>query len=282
MKKIYLLALIMAIIAGLSVYLFAMSLQDQAQRQDEDTEYVVVAAAAIAADTLITSDMLTVSEMPVQAIHAQAIRSLTDAVGKINQYPLAVGEQLLLHRVKEKTEHSDRLSYALEPGYRAITLSVDLVTGVSGYIAQGDHVDLIVNITVENSNVSRFQVENLLVLRLGEKKPAGEQGGLYGTITLAATPEQVLLINHGMNNGRISLVLRAITDRDIDAPDPVSEAIIGGTQDQDPTDSETTDQEQDQQDPANADSIEEPDAESPDDAQADDINAVEDGGGLDG
>lgn len=226
MKKIYLLAFISALIAGLAVYLFASSLQEKEDNETQDeTIQIVVAAVPIPADTVITAEMIQFQSMDVKYVHPQSVKSLTDVIGRINQYPVVVGEPILSHRIKEITQENDRLSYALEPGFRAITLSVDLISGVSGFISEGDHVDLIINTTVDNKNVSRYQVENLLVLRLGERKPPGESSLLYGTITLAVTPEQVLKINHGMNNGRLSLALRPVSDTEITGCDPYFEEI---------------------------------------------------------
>ena len=240
MKKIYLLALIVAIIAGLSTYYFASSIQKQAQVSAEDKQFVVVAAVSIAADTIITADMVQSIELPSQAIHANAVKSLTDAIGKINQYPVASQEQILSSRLQEKSEDNKRLSYSIEPGYRAITLSVDSVSGVAGFIIPGDHIDLIINTTVDEINESRYQVENLLVLRLGNNVPAEEQGAMYQTMTVAATPEQILKINHGINNGRVTYVLRSVVDRDEEQVEPYREHLNRGVSETESAVSEST------------------------------------------
>ena len=144
-------------------------------------------------------------------------------IGKINLYPIGPQEQILSSRIQEKSEDNKRLSYSIEPGYRAITVSVDSVSGVAGFVVPGDHIDLIVNTTVDEMNVSRYQVENLLVLRLGNNVPVEEQGAMYQTMTLAATPEQILKINHGINNGRVTYVLRSVVDRDEENIEPYQE-----------------------------------------------------------
>jgi pilus assembly protein CpaB len=228
LKKIYLMAFIVAIIAGLTTYYFAASIQRQAQKSTDNKQYVVVAAVSIPADTIITAEMVQSIELPSEAIHANAVKSLTDAIGKINQYPVAPQEQILSSRIQEKSKDNKRLSYSLEPGYRAITLSVDSVSGVAGFIVPGDYIDLIVNTTVDEINVSRYQVENLLVLRLGNNVTAEGQGAVYQSMTIAATPEQILKINHGINNGRVTYVLRSVEDRVEDNIEPYHERLNDG------------------------------------------------------
>lgn len=212
MKKIYLLAFIMAGIVAISVYMFASQLREDSLRDDRPRQQIVVAAIDIPADTLIQAEMVTMAEVPAEVVHPQAIRNLTDAIGKISQYPIAPQEAVLSGRLKDRSSEADKLSYALPSGYRAITLTVDSMTGVAGYLTQGDRVDLVVNTIIEGVSTSRFQAENLMIIRLGDKRSDQAQT-LYQNVTLAATPEQILRINHAMHNGRISLVLRPITDK---------------------------------------------------------------------
>lgn len=219
MKKIYMFALIMAVASGVAVYLFAESLKIRSSENIEDMADVVVALVNIPSDTIITSDMVGSVTLPSQAIHPQAQTSLSNVIGKINQYPIVANEQILSFRIQEKSQDNKRLSYSLEPGYRAITIGVDNITGVAGYISQGDHVDLIINTTVDETNISKYQVENLLVMRIGANSVSPDQPLQYGSITLAATPEQILKINHGINNGRMTFVLRPITDDEILDPE---------------------------------------------------------------
>ena len=248
MKKIYLLALIMAVIAGISVYMFAMSLQQDMKENDIPKTFVVVAAVDIPADTQITSEMVAAAELPLEAVHGQAVRSLADAVGKISQYPIAAQEQVLSNRLKDQGAENNKLSYVLESGYRAITLSVDNVTGVSGYISRGDRVDLVTNSTYMLVNESRVVVENLLVLRLGINQAAGTEGSAaYTTITLAATPDQVLQINQAMNSSRIAFVLRSVLDKENDNPEPFSKSLA-------PPDTDAESQQTEK--PASSDSVE--------------------------
>lgn len=202
----------MAGIVALSVYAFASQLRENSQQDDRPRQVVVVAAVDIPADTLILAEMVTTAEVPSEAVHPQAVRSLTDAIGKISQYPIAPQEAVLTSRLKDRSSEADKLSYALPSGFRAITVSVDSTTGVAGYLTQGDRVDLVVSKVIDNISISRFQAEDLLVIRLGDKRSDQSQT-IYQNVTLAATPEQILQINHAIHNGRISFVLRPITDK---------------------------------------------------------------------
>ena len=218
------LALIMAIVVGLAVYMFAMSVRNDMQTVEALKKSVVVAVVEIPADTLISADMVVTVDLPEEAVHPQAIGNIADAIGKISQYPFVPQEQILSSRLKVRSETSNRLSYALDSGYRAITLSVDNVSGVSGHLTKGDHVDLIVTAEFDGAKASKYQLENLLILRLGMNSAAPTENAAYATVTLAATTEQILNIHYAMNNDRITLVLRPVADQDEANLPPYTEA----------------------------------------------------------
>lgn len=220
MKKIYLLSLLMAIIVGVSVYLFANNLQQQTMAKIEaNRSSVVVALQYIPANTEITGEMVTLQELPTEAINPLAARKLDDVIGTIAQFPIEPQEQVFTTRVKKRGEAAEgRLSYILEPGYRAITLGVDELSGVAGNITRGDYVDLIVtmrNAELEEKNdISFLIIENLQVLATGKKINAKADTATtqeYASITLAASPEDAIKI-HYASQFDIRLALRAVLD----------------------------------------------------------------------
>ena len=111
-------------------------------------------------------------------------------------------------------------SLALEDGKRAISVGVDDISGVSGYIVKGDYVDVIATVIPAEGNtpVSTSLVENVLVLQVGTKQGATDSEGSYATVTLSVTPQEALKINYAASNGKLRLVLRPILDNKIVNP----------------------------------------------------------------
>ena len=221
MKKVYILAAIMAVVVGIAVYLFASSLEHEARAGADEKGQAVVAVKKIPANTQIAGDMVKTVQLPAGSINAVAAAELSQVVGKIARYPLLPGEQILLPRLAEKGNEGGALSYALEEGYRAISVAVNDVTGVSGYINRGDRVDVVATLvaydaTKKNQPVSTLIAQNLLVLETGTKwkKPTDSASDGYATVTLAATPQEALKINYAATNGKLGLVLRPVLDNE--------------------------------------------------------------------
>lgn len=233
MKRIYILAFIMALITAVAVYYFSDSLQRSAQPEEVDTAYVVVALYDIPANTLVNEEMVSLTKLPTEAINLNAATTLTDVVGKITKYPIASSEQVLYSKISERGDDADKLSYALSEGQRAISIAVEDFAGVSGYIEPGDYVDVIATVAVdfepedpedeeaevESRSVSYYIAENLLVLETGLKEgDVVESTSNYTLVTLAGTPEQVLAVYYASTNGqasssqKLTLVLRPVLD----------------------------------------------------------------------
>jgi pilus assembly protein CpaB len=227
LKKVYILAILMAIIAAISVYYFATSLQQKTQVQDVETGYAVVVLTDIPQNTMITEEMVIVKEFSLDAVHPMAITSAEEVVGMIARYPLLVGEQILLSKIGEKGSEAEKLSYTLEPGQRAISIAVDEVAGIAGYISSGDYVDVVATIIIKgelgepSKPVSTLFVENLLVLETGMKQTgaADDISAVYESVTVSATPKQILKINYASTNGTLRLALRPVLDyQELDLP----------------------------------------------------------------
>ncbi len=210
----------MAIIAGGSVYYFATSLMNQPTNEDVEYEDVVVAVVDIEKNNMVSEDMVMIKAVPVEAVHPNAARAFKEVVGFVTKNDIFSGEQMLSSKIGEIGNEDETLSYTIAPGHRAITVFVDQITGVSGYISPGDYVDVVASIMatqgVDEKDVTKttMLVENLLVLKTGVDIVADTDtsNGVYEHVTLLCTPEQTVSIHHAAVNGRLTLVLRPVLD----------------------------------------------------------------------
>jgi pilus assembly protein CpaB len=225
-KKVYLISAVMALVVGIAVYAFASSLEQKARPVNIETQTVVTAVLDIPENTLVTEDMVTMQSLPVQAVHPSAVTDPSQVIGQITKYPIMASEQVLLSRLGEQGEGAETLSFKLEEGYRALTVAVDEVTGVAGYIEAGDHVDMIATLIYPTNEgevsyaVSTMLCENLLVLKTGLKTigSTDSASALYSSVTLSVTPDDALKINYAASNGRLRFVLRPVLDGTIVKP----------------------------------------------------------------
>ena len=111
MKKVYVIAALLAVLAGFAVYLFASQIQASAEPVAIPTASVVVAAVDIPAQTLITADMIALKALPEETVHSDAALKLESVVGSIAVEPIVSGEQVLNARLVLKAR--ERIRYLM-------------------------------------------------------------------------------------------------------------------------------------------------------------------------
>jgi pilus assembly protein CpaB len=115
------------------------------------------------------------------------------------------------------------LAAALTPGMRAITVPVNDIAGVAGFVFPGDRVDMVLTQTVSGGGdgpplkVSETIIRNLRVLATGQAtNRQGEDGkpivASFGNVTFEATPKLAEKIAVAQSLGQLSLTLRSIAD----------------------------------------------------------------------
>ncbi len=100
----------------------------------------------------------------------------------------------------------------ITPGMRAISLKVDEVVGVAGFVVPGARVDVVMTMNQQETSVSRVVVSNIQVLAAGTKidQDQARDGKPLPTtvVTVLVTPEDAERISLAGSVGRITLTLR--------------------------------------------------------------------------
>jgi pilus assembly protein CpaB len=115
------------------------------------------------------------------------------------------------------------LAAALTPGMRAITVPVNDIAGVAGFVFPGDRVDMVLTQTVTGGGdgpplkVSETIIRNLRVLATDQAmERKGEDGKpvvkTYANVTFEVTPKIAEKIAVAQSLGQLSLALRSLAD----------------------------------------------------------------------
>lgn len=216
MKKVYLIAVIMALVTGFAVYIFATNLQKSTSAENTPTTPVVVALSNISENTVLTEEMLEVKQLPTVSVTPGTARTIDEIVGMIAKYPMVAGEQIPIKQLRKPgSDDGTDLSYQLGENERAFTISVDEVSGVSGFIRAGDSVDIITTVANNANPVTEYLLQDVLVLKVSNKaaNASGSPITSYSTVTLCVSPENALKLGEAVNLGQsIRLILRPITE----------------------------------------------------------------------
>jgi len=180
---------------------------------------VVTARKSIPAYAKITEEMLFMKALPSEAVHPEALTNLQDALGAVSRADIVKGEQILASRIVSE-KNAATLAFRLPEKMRAISIPVNEVTGVSGFISPGNRVDVLVTYSDEEINevtTTYTILQNALVMAVGEhtRENEGEERKLVSTVTLAVTPGQAEVLAHALVKGTFHLTLRSSLDEEI-------------------------------------------------------------------
>lgn len=228
------LALVIAIVLGLIAaygFLHTWSSREQQFKQENKTVNVAAAAERIKAGEEVRPGMLSMINIPASAVTPDHIveGEATRLLGQTIVRSVERGEPLLNSYFRRPME---KLRDRLVQGERAVTLRVDAISGVGGNIVPGSRVDIIGTFpkngasaqAVRNaggteadqtmavlSNVSVLAVDSQ-TRELEYTTMAGPRAQSYGTVTLALSPDEAVLLVFAQQYGTLTFALRPDAD----------------------------------------------------------------------
>lgn len=127
------------------------------------------------------------------------------------------------------------LTSRIEIGKRAFAISVDVASGVSGFLRPGDQVDVYwtgsLRGAVEGANgeITRLIQTNIELVAVDQTAGSDLTGTTIArTVTVAATPEQIAALAQAQNTGRLSLALVGVQDETVAAAVEVDQRKLLG------------------------------------------------------
>lgn len=170
---------------------------------------VVVAATAIPFGAKIQADQIKILNWPADNIPEGAYTRADEVVGKFTNQKLMSGEVVLHERAVEFGGGSS-LSMQIAPTRRAITVRVNDVIGVGGFLLPGNRVDVLATrMTEERRAQTRTLLQNLKVLAVDQSAQADkDKPVVVRAVTLEVDPPEAELLVAATEEGTVQLALR--------------------------------------------------------------------------
>jgi pilus assembly protein CpaB len=236
-NKRLIIALFAAVAFGLIAAISVSRYLASAQAYTKNLTNVVVAKVEIPIGTRIVPEQLSVLQFP-KAVAPEGTFSTIDnnLIGRVAVVRIAVREPVTESRLAA-VGVAGGLPSLIPDGYRAMTVKVDDVVGVSGFIQPGTLVDIVVTIIPpdnarQREKVSKIVLQNIKVLASGTNmdKPKNEKDTeRVKAVTLQVTPEQAEKLALASSEGRLQLVMRNSVDQgDEKTPGANKSSLLAG------------------------------------------------------
>lgn len=226
--------LVVSLIVGLLAGGFVFSqFKKLAQAKSVPTVPVVVTTRAIPLGTRLQATDLHIVNWPASQPIQGTFSKIDDCVNRAAIISMVQNEPLLEGKLAPK-DGGAGLAATIPAGMRAVSVSVNDVIGVAGFVVPGTMVDVLVTGSMGSSgNVTRTILENVRVLAAGQKVEPEREGKPQTAppvITLLVTPEEANALTMASTQGRIQLALRNTLDSaKVEPPAVLQATLFGGT-----------------------------------------------------
>jgi pilus assembly protein CpaB len=225
-------ALVFGLLAAVSVSRYLSN----AQAFGKGMGKVAVAKVAIPIGTKIIPEQVAMVQFPQESMPDGTFDNVDKLTGRVAVVNIAAREPITDARLAPEGT-AGGLSAVIPEGYRAMTVKVDDVVGISGFIMPGTLVDVVVVITPEDNQngkgpISKIVLQNIKVLANGQNidKPENQRdANSVKACTLQVTPEQAEKLALASSEGRLQLVMRNSIDQGDEETTGVNKrTLLGG------------------------------------------------------
>jgi len=220
-NKRLILALTGAVICGLLGVMLVTRYISNLQTHQRDLGNVVVATAEIPVGAKITKEQLALAPIPNGSAPEGVYRTLDQVAGRVALMEIGIREPITDRKLAPEGEGAG-LGVLIPEGYRAMTVKVDDIVGVSGFVQPGSFVDVVAVIVPIAQNaalgpISKIVLQNIKVLASGARIDSPEnqrEPSNVTAVTLLVTPEQAEKLVLASNEGKLQLVMRNYSDQE--------------------------------------------------------------------
>jgi len=215
-KSILALAVGLGFLAALAGYAGLKATAAQvAQNTSKQFVPVVVAATDLTFGTKLDRAQLRIAKYPKESLPAGAFSDIDSVAGQTTKIFLAGKEPITATKLSSR---GGGLSMLVRPGFRATSLEVNQVSGVSGFVLPGDRVDVLATVDgrgADQEAVTRTILQNAEVLASGQKTTQQDNKPItVQAVTILVDPMGAEKLALALHEGKLHLVLRNPEDSD--------------------------------------------------------------------
>lgn len=215
MKRRGVLMVMLSLVFGVAAAWAAKNWVEQRTRASGATdagESVVVAAMEVPYGTMIEGRHVKVITVPTGTPLGNHFGSVKEIEGLVATQRALSGEVLLKERFA-KPGTGSTLAALIKPDMRAVTVRVDDVVGVAGFLLPGNHVDVVAARKVNDRATTETILLNIHVLAVDQTSNQDKnEPVVVRAVTLEMTPKEAEVLVRAREEGRIQLTLRNPTD----------------------------------------------------------------------
>lgn len=209
MNKKTLLSILLSTIFGIGAIMVARNwLEVNKPEAAENEVYVAIATMNLAIGTEINSKHITLKALPISLSTENTIQNPEDIFGMIAKDPIYEGDLFRKERLFVKGEGST-LASLISENMRAITIRVNDVVGVAGFLLPGNRVDILNTLQHKGNITTEVVLSNIKILAIDQRAAQSENTPqLVRAVTVEVRLGQAEALLTAKSKGSLQLALR--------------------------------------------------------------------------
>jgi pilus assembly protein CpaB len=224
-RAVFIVGILAVAIAAFASYSLYKYLKGQERQMQQAVGAAVAAKKVVVADkeipvgTAITPVHVKTVDWPAATVPHGAFEMPSAVVGRVPLYTYMPGDPIIEGKLVPKEGPAGIMTYRIPEGHRAMTVAVDQVSGVAGFITPGSMVDVVLVTTPQGYSqaISKIVLQNVPVLATGqvvEQSPEGKPV-IVPTVTVDVIPVDAENLAIASTQGRLQLILRKAGDKEL-------------------------------------------------------------------
>jgi pilus assembly protein CpaB len=199
-----------------------------------ETGKVIVARVDLSVASSLSERQLQAVEWPKEHVPGGAFFDANALDGRVLRRPIAAGEPVLESALFEAGAEGG-LAAVIEPNRRAVSVKVDSVIGVAGFVKPGARVDILATVRRIDQQkpipYSKVILQDVRVLAVDQQLEEARDGDpeVVNVVTVEVEPSEAEHLIYAAHEGKLQLALRTPGDTDLVETKSVGVAdLLGG------------------------------------------------------
>jgi pilus assembly protein CpaB len=214
-----------ALVAAFLVHSALKSKEESIEALRQKTVVVVAATRDLSPGERIDASALKLISWPRDQVPPGAFTDFQAVAGRVAKTSLGVNQPILASALLEPEKTGGVLSLMIPPGMRAMSIAVDDVSDMAGFVLPYSRVDVLVSVALAGGpsagpgavgEVTKIVLQNIKVLAVAQTLEAGlDQPRQVKVVTLLVTPDQAERLAAASRLGTLGLAMRNFSDQQL-------------------------------------------------------------------
>src|ERR1700728_490770 len=224
------LALFLALVVAMVVYSALKKREAEVQAARLQSVDIIVAARELSIGSKIDENAVKTVRWSRDSLPPGAFTDASGVIGKYTKSSFVENEPIVADRLFTGDKNAGVLPLLIPPGMRALSVPVDEVSDIAGFVLPHAHVDVLVSVTANDHPLSKIVLQDGEVLAVAQDiEQVGDKPQVVHVVTMLVTPDQAERLTLASGQGGLRLALRNYDDKAVVATDGITVAQLLGS-----------------------------------------------------